>query len=208
MMKLIKRVIPVFLAAVMLVSLFTVPAAATTAEVVQSVLRSQLFYDDMYRLAEAVDSQDAARTFQVILEIYPDMVALIKKCSADGSVPLGAGTAEGDPRCHEAVRSALRNPVVFDALAKLCETVQRGDSGEIFMCILEIYPDFVAALKKGLEPDPTSDGTLNTASVLADTNGSGNADPLWQGIAIAEGVVIIALAAGLIVVWKKKSGAR
>ena len=55
----------------------------------------------------------------------------------------------------EVVKGVLRSQIVFDDFAKLTEAVRTGDGGKIFMCVLEIYPDFVAAIKKQLPDDPT-----------------------------------------------------
>lgn len=72
----------------------------------------------------------------------------------------------------EVVKGVLRSQIVFDDFAKLTEAVRTGDGGKIFMCVLEIYPDFVAAIKKQLPDDPTppdggGGGDPGSASVIS-----------------------------------------
>ena len=72
----------------------------------------------------------------------------------------------------EVVKGVLRSQVVFDDLVKLTEAVKTGDGGKIFACVLEIYPDFVAAIKKQLPDGPTppdgdGDGAPGLASIIS-----------------------------------------
>ena len=72
----------------------------------------------------------------------------------------------------EVVKGVLRSQIVFDDLAELTEAVKTGDGGKIFMCVLEIYPDFVAAIKKQLPDGPTppdgdGDGAPGLASIIS-----------------------------------------
>ena len=70
----------------------------------------------------------------------------------------------------EVVKGVLRSQVVFDDFAKLTEAVRSGDGSKIFMCVLEIYPDFVAAIKKQLPDDTVSTDTnanLRPGSIIS-----------------------------------------
>ena len=72
----------------------------------------------------------------------------------------------------EVVKGVLSSQVVFDDLVKLTEAVKTGDGGKIFQCVLEIYPDFVAAIKKQLPDGPTppdgdGDGAPEPASIIS-----------------------------------------
>mgnify|MGYP003337489152 CR=1 FL=1 len=72
----------------------------------------------------------------------------------------------------EVVKGVLSSQVVFDDLVKLTEAVKTGDGGKIFMCVLEIYPDFVTAIKKQLPDGPTppdgdGDGDPGLASIIS-----------------------------------------
>ena len=78
-----KRKMRVIITIVLLVCMFfslAVDACAIdTAERVKYMLRSQSLFDDLAKLIEAVDTNDASKVFMTILEIYPDLVALAKK---------------------------------------------------------------------------------------------------------------------------------
>ena len=70
----------------------------------------------------------------------------------------------------EVVKGVLRSQVVFDDLVKLTEAVKTGDGGKIFMCVLEIYPDFVAQIKKQLQDEPVSaeiNNSLRPGSIIS-----------------------------------------
>ena len=70
----------------------------------------------------------------------------------------------------EVVKGVLRSQVVFDDFAKLTEAVRSGDGSKIFMCVLEIYPDFVAQIKKQLQDEPVSaeiNNSLRPGSIIS-----------------------------------------
>ena len=70
----------------------------------------------------------------------------------------------------EVVKGVLRSQVVFDDLVKLTEAVKTGDGGKIFMCVLAIYPDFVAQIKKQLQDEPVSaeiNNSLRPGSIIS-----------------------------------------
>ena len=104
----------------------------------------------------------------------------------------------------EIVKGVLRSQVVFDDFAKLTEAVRSGDGSKIFMCVLEIYPDFVAAIKKQLPDDPTPpDGDGNGAPGLASIISIGDIMLFFALTAIGSAAVGVAVTYA---VMKKKQG--
>ena len=78
-----KRKMRVIITIVLLVCMFFSLAvdvcAIDTAERVKYMLRSQSLFDDLAKLIEAVDTNDASTVFMTILEIYPNFVRLAKE---------------------------------------------------------------------------------------------------------------------------------
>lgn len=66
----------------------------------------------------------------------------------------------------DVIQGILKDQVIFDDLAKLTDAVRTQDAAKIFMCVLEIYPDFVASIKKQLEP---KDYNIDSANNNADS---------------------------------------
>ena len=66
----------------------------------------------------------------------------------------------------DVIEGVLKDKVIFDDLAKLTDAVRTQDAAKIFMCVLEIYPDFVASIKKQLEPE---DYNIDSANNNADS---------------------------------------
>ena len=70
-------------AAFLLIALFALSACAKSydpAEVIKCVLQDEKIFTDLAKLVEAVASGDVSKIFPVILEIYPDIVAVIQRC--------------------------------------------------------------------------------------------------------------------------------
>ena len=60
---------------------------------------------------------------------------------------------------NEVVRMALNSNQVQNGIEKLIDVIRDGgDGGKIFQCVLEIYPDFVAAIKRAEVGLPTPGG--------------------------------------------------
>lgn len=84
MKKRMKTTLLLFLTLCLLVSAFTLPASAKdNAEVVKTVLRSQILFEDLTKLVETVKIGDGAKIFMCVLENYPDIVREIKKAITD-----------------------------------------------------------------------------------------------------------------------------
>ena len=104
----------------------------------------------------------------------------------------------------EVVKGILRSQIVFDDFAKLTEAVRTGDGGKIFMCMLEIYPDFVAAIKKQLPDDPTPpDGGGGGAPGLASIISIGDIMLFFALTALGSAALGVAVTYA---VMKKKQG--
>ena len=85
-------------------------------------------------------------------------------------VPVFAVPAAAEKNESEIVKAVLRSQVLFDDLAKLTGAVKTNDAGKIFMCVLEIYPDLIAAIKKAMgedAPPEESSGSAMTASIIS-----------------------------------------
>lgn len=80
-----KHIAFILLIAMILTLAFSTTAiyAKSDAEVVKDFLKSQIVFDDFVKFKESVDSDDGGKIFMCVLEIYPDFVAQMKKCSND-----------------------------------------------------------------------------------------------------------------------------
>ena len=91
----LKKIITIILLICTLLISTTSVYAKSMADRVKAMLRSKILFEDLAKFNEAVDTDDAAVIFQSVLEIYPDMVALSKKCKEEGP-PEGTMLANGD----------------------------------------------------------------------------------------------------------------
>ncbi len=91
----------------------------------------------------------------------------------------------------EVVKDFLKSKIVFDDFTKFKEAVDTGDGAKIFMCILEIYPDFVEEMK--ICSNDTADSS--TATIITTAN------PM---IVTGVGGVVLGVVGTLIVVSIKK----
>lgn len=128
---------------------------------IQMIFNSPVFYDDLNELIEAVEANNAADIFMTVLKIYPDFVAMAKK-SATGNVDSGTSASSG--YYAKVINYVKKDPVIFDAMARLCETVDGNDAAQIFECIMEIYPDFIGSIKRGLAEHPPKKDSETEAS--------------------------------------------
>lgn len=81
-----KRTKKIIAIALLICMLFTSAAAAYKRDMptrIKAMLKSQILFDDLAKFNEAVDTNDGAQIFESVLEIYPDLVALSKKCAED-----------------------------------------------------------------------------------------------------------------------------
>lgn len=95
MKKRTKRIIAILL---LVCTLFTCTAMAYKNDMpsrIKSMLKSQILFDDLAKFNDAVDTNDAAKIFQSVLEIYPDLVALSKKC-AEEDTPTATILSDGN----------------------------------------------------------------------------------------------------------------
>lgn len=149
-----KRILSVITVIAVLFGTFMMPAAAKTSEeVVRDLYRSQVFIDDMTKLCKAIDSGNAGDIFAMVLETYPDIVSQLKKgMNEQGTVTSGNVREDGD-RYERAIAALIKSTVIFDDFTELAEVIRTGDPGEIYATILEIYPDIIVTLEKGLVRD-------------------------------------------------------
>lgn len=191
-----KRILSIIFVLSMLTGIFTMSASAKTVPaVIEGVKREQVIWDDMYMLCEAVDSGDAVNIFNTVLAVYPDLVTMIKKNMNDDYSGTNNTAKTGNERYIFAVTELMKSQIFFDDLAKLTEEISSGDSGKIFSCILEIYPDFVTGLKKGLS------SYLYTGTII--TEESGEHFAVWIICAGVCGIAVGAVA--VYVIMKKKT---
>ena len=200
-----KRICSMILMLFMLAGLFSFPVSAKEIpEVIRGVTAEQVIFDDMYQLCEAVDGEDVSAIFQTVLVVYPDLVAMIKKNMEDDYVPNPSSKKVGDERYCYAVTMLMENPVFTDDLVKLAEKVSDGDVGKIYECVLEIYPDIIAALKKGLgNYSPNETASLPLGSIIHDD--ADDHTVLWVICAGIGGIAVGALS--VYVIMKKKKEA-
>lgn len=194
-----KRIFPVLLIFVLLGTLTIPVSAKDAAAVVKELQREPQLAEDLYVLCEVVDAGDGAKIFQVVLERYQNLIAMIKAHQNEdvtGNVTVSSAAGQGNPRYLKAVKALLRSQVFFDDMAKLNEVVATGDGNKIFLAIMEQYPDYVAGLKRGMEEADVS----QTASIL--TTGTGAALCLIGAAAVGAAVGGAAVYA---VMKKKKS---
>ena len=90
-----KRIIAIILLVCTIFTCTTSVYAKSKADRIKAMLRSQILFDDLAKLNDAVDTNDASKIFQAVLEIYPDLVSLSKKCAEDDA-PVGTMLSRGD----------------------------------------------------------------------------------------------------------------
>ena len=80
-----KHIAFILLIAMILTLAFSTTAiyAKSDADVVKDFLKGQIVFDDFVKFKESVDSGDGGKIFMCVLEIYPDFVTQMKKCSID-----------------------------------------------------------------------------------------------------------------------------
>ena len=67
--------------AILLLALFALSACSKDpAEVVKCVLKDENIFKDIAKLVDVIAKKEYGKIFQVILEIYPDIINVIKKC--------------------------------------------------------------------------------------------------------------------------------
>lgn len=165
-----KRLTCVILAIVLLVSTFSITASAkTNAEIVKSVLRSERTLDVFTKIADVVHDGDAAKIFQTVLVTYPDLIEEIKLASEGGTSDYKSTYVPYNEKTIDVVQHMLKSKLIFEDLAKLVDAVNTNDAGKIFMCILEIYPDFVSEAKYGWEE---AEGNSGAASLFSKSEGN------------------------------------
>lgn len=191
-----KRFISVLLAIILLVSTFTITAfAKDSAEIVKQTLRSERVFDVFAQIADVVHDGDGSEIFQTVLKTYPDLIAEIKKASNGDSDNYESDYVANDKETITVVRHMIKSQLIFDDLAKLADAVSTNDAAKMFMCILEIYPDFVAEAKKGwAEVEDSS----SVASIFTESKN-------YVGYTILSGIGGLLIGAGVtFAIMKKK----
>lgn len=203
-----KRIFSFLLVLAMLAGIVVLPVAAKSRiEVIEEIKRDPVIFNGLCRLCGAIESAESSgepgKIFACVLEIYPDWIAAIKKHSEGNST---TGDAAEDPeqskRYREAVKSLLSNQIFTDDFVKLAEAVEGNDAGKIFSAVLEIFPDFIEGLKKGMNKYDAEHGGL--AGSMSEPRGS-DLTLLWVLCAGVGGMLIGGAAVYLLMKKKRDS---
>lgn len=132
-------------------SVFTTKFNKPTHEIVSCILRSQILFEDIAKLIEAIETKKVMEIVCTVFEIIPDFIRNIKRCISDEPQEEKINYDKFNSRTTEIVKCFLRSQKLFDDLAKFIDVIATKDKIEIVCTLFEIIPDFIRGIHKCMQ---------------------------------------------------------